>query len=133
MRSDRLMWLGWTLSGLFAAFLLFASVTPKLAMMPVAEQTLVGLGWPPGHALPIGVIELVGLLLYLYKRTSMLGAVLLMALLGGAMATHLRAGSPLPTHTLFSIYLGIMMWGGLWLRDPALRHIFPWRSETSQH
>jgi hypothetical protein len=64
------------------------------------------------------------------NRTSILGAALLMAILGGAIATQLRAGSPLPSHTLFSVYLGVTMWGGLWLRDPTLRRIFPWRSAT---
>lgn len=133
MRSDRSVWLGWALSGLFAAFLLLASVLPKLAMLPVAERTLVGLGWPPGYSFLIGAIELVGVLLYLHNRTSVLGAVLLMALLGGAMATHLRAGSPLPSHTFFSVYLGVAMWGGLWLHDPALRRLFPWRSAAGQN
>lgn len=50
-----------------------------------------------------------------------------MGLLGGAMATQIRVGNPLFSHVLFSIYLGLFMWGGLWLRDPALRAIFPWR------
>lgn len=130
MKTDRLVWFGWTLSGLFSAFLLFASALPKLAGMPIAEKTLVGLGWPTGYGLLIGGIEVLGVLLYIYNRTSILGAALLMALLGGAIATHLRAGSPLPSHTLFSVYLGVAMWGGLWLRDPALRRIFPWRATT---
>jgi hypothetical protein len=75
----------------------------------------------------IGTIELTCLVLYLIPRTSVLGAVLFMGLLGGAMATHIRAESPLFSHVLFSIYLGLFMWGGLWLRDPALRALFPWR------
>ena len=75
----------------------------------------------------IGVIELVCLALYLFPRTNVLGAVLFMGLLGGAMATQIRAGSPLFSHTLFSIYLGFFMWGGLWLRDPAVRGVFPFR------
>ena len=128
MKTDRQVWIGWTLSGLFAAFMLLASVTPKLAGMPVAEQTLTDLGWPRGYAMMIGLIELAGVFLYLYKRTSLLGAVLLMAVFGGALATHLRVGSPLASHTLFSVYLGVVMWGGLWLRDPALRPVFPWRA-----
>jgi hypothetical protein len=69
--------------------------------------------------------------LYLIPRTSVLGAVLTMALLGGAMATHIRVGSPLFSHTLFSIYLGLIMWGGLWLRDPALRALFPIRTASN--
>jgi hypothetical protein len=118
---------GWILTGLYALFMLGASVTPKLAGMPVVEETMAQLGWPAGYAIMIGVIELACVLLYLYPRTSVLGAVLTMGILGGAMATQIRAGNPLFSHILFSIYLGLFMWGGLWLRDPALRAIFPWR------
>lgn len=119
---------GWVLSGLFVLFMLGASVAPKLTGMPIAAETMRQLGWPDGYVLMIGVIELVLVLLYIFPRTSVLGAVLMMALLGGAMATQIRVGSPLFTHQLFSIYLGLFMWGGLWLRDPALRAIFPWRA-----
>ncbi len=78
-----------------------------------------------GYAFMIGIIELTCLVLYLIPRTSVLGAVLMMGLLGGAMATQIRAGSPLFSHILFSIYLGLFMWGGLWLRDPRVRALFP--------
>lgn len=126
--SERAMTMtGWVLTGLYALFMLGASVTPKLAGMAVAEETMAQLGWPAGYVIMIGVIELLCVLLYLYPRTSVFGAVLTMGLLGGAMATQIRAGSPLFSHILFSIYLGLFMWGGLWLRDPALRAIFPWR------
>lgn len=120
---------GWVLTGLFTAFMLFASVLPKLAGMEVADETMRQLGWPDGYVLTIGWIELACVLLYLYPRTSVLGAVLTMGLLGGAMATQIRAGSPLFSHVLFSAYLGLFMWGGLWLRDAALRAVFPWRRE----
>jgi hypothetical protein len=83
------------------------------------------LGWPAGFAFMIGLIELGCLILYLIPRTSVLGAVLMMGLLGGAMATQIRAGSPLFSHILFSLYLGLFMWGGLWLRNPQLRALFP--------
>jgi len=126
--SERTMTItGWVLTGLYALFMLGASVTPKLAGMPVADETMAQLGWPAGYVLMIGLIELACVLLYLYPRTRVFGAVLTMGLLGGAMATQIRAGSPLFSHILFSIYLGLFMWGGLWLRDPALRAIFPWR------
>ncbi|MFI0846696.1 DoxX family protein [Mesorhizobium sp. IMUNJ 23232] len=126
--SERSMTMtGWVLTGLYALFMLGASVTPKLAGMAVADETMAQLGWPAGYVMMIGVIELACVLLYLYPRTSVFGAVLTMGLLGGAMATQIRAGSPLFSHILFSIYLGLFMWGGLWLRDPALRAIFPWR------
>ena len=68
------------------------------------------------------------MLLYLWPRTSILGAVLAMGLLGGAMATQIRVQNPLFSHVLFSIYLGLFMWGGLWLRDPALRALFPFKA-----
>ena len=122
-----MIWTGRVLTGVFALFMLGASVAPKLLGMPVAEETLVQLGWPPGYAVFIGLVELTCVVLYLIPRTSLLGAVLMMALLGGAMATKMRVESPLFTHTLFSIYLGLFMWGGLWLRDPVLRSRFPAR------
>lgn len=118
---------GWILTGLFVVFMLGASIAPKLLGMAIAEDTLRQLGWPAGYALMIGVIELACVLLYLYPGTGVLGAVLTTGLLGGAMATQIRAGSPLFSHVLFSVYLGLFMWGGLWLRDPALRALFPLR------
>lgn len=118
---------GWTLSGLYIAFMLAASVSPKLLGLEVADETMRQLGWPAGYVLTIGLIELACVLLYIYPRTSVFGAVLTMGLLGGAMATQVRVGNPLLSHQLFSLYLGLFMWGGLWLRDPALRAISPWR------
>ncbi len=127
MKTSASVWLGRVMSGLFALFMLAASVTPKLMGMPVAEETMTQLGWPPGYAFAIGVLELTLVLLYLFPRTSVLGAILFMGLLGGAMATQIRAESPLFSHVLFSLYLGLFMWGGLWLRDEKLRALFPWR------
>lgn len=132
MNSKTMTRTGWVLTGLYALFMLGASVTPKLLQMPVAEETMAQLGWPAGYAMMIGVIELALVILYLIPRTSILGAILTMALLGGAMATHIRAGSPLFSHILFSLYLGLFMWGGLWLRHPRLRALFPFdRSATT--
>jgi hypothetical protein len=123
---------GWTLTGIYALFMLVASVAPKLLDMPVAHESMAQLGWPEGYLLTIGLIELGCVLLYLFPRTSILGAVLTMGLLGGAMATQIRVGNPLLSHVLFSVYLGLFMWGGLWLRDPALRALFPFR-QTGQN
>lgn len=119
--------IGWVLTGLFALFMLGASVAPKLAGAAIATDTMRQLGWPDGYVLMIGLIELACVVLYLFPKTNVLGAVLMMGLLGGAMATQIRIGNPLFSHILFSIYLGLFMWGGLWLRDPALRAVFPWR------
>jgi hypothetical protein len=120
--------IGWALSLLFVLFMLGASVLPKLAGMPVAADTMTALGWPDSPVLLIGILELVCTLLYLFPRTAYFGAVLMMAILGGAITTQIRAGSPLFSHTLFGVYLGLFMWGGLWLRDPAFRALFPVRS-----
>jgi hypothetical protein len=125
MDSRATLWAGRILTGLFAVFILGASVAPKLLHMPIAEEIMAQLGWPAGFAFMIGLIELGCLILYLIPRTSVLGAVLMMGLLGGAMATQIRAGSPLFSHILFSVYLGLFMWGGLWLRNPMLRAVFP--------
>ncbi len=127
MKASPMVWTGRVLTALFALFILGASVVPKLSGMPVAEETMAQLGWPSGYVLVIGLMELGFLILYLIPRTSLLGAVLFTGLLGGAMATQIRAGSPLFSHVLFSIYLGLFMWGGLWLRDADLRARFPFR------
>jgi len=122
-----MLWAGRVMSGLFVVFMLGASIAPKLLGMPVAEQTLTALGWPPGYAVLIGIVELTCVLLYVIPQTSFLGAVAMTALLGGAIATHVRAASPLFSHVLFGVYLGVFMWAGLWLRDPALRALLPYR------
>lgn len=128
--SERSMTItGWVLTGLYTLFMLGASVAPKLLGLEVADETMRALGWPDGYVLMIGLIELACVLLYLWPKTSVFGAVLTMGLLGGAMATQIRVGNPLFSHILFSIYLGLFMWAGLWLRDPALRRLFPWRRD----
>ncbi len=125
MNPPAMLWTGRVLTGLFALFMAGASIAPKLLGLPVVAETLAQLGWPAGHGLAIGILELVLLVLYLVPRTAVLGAVLTTALLGGAMATQIRAGNPLFSHVLFSVYLGLFMWGGLWLRHPRLRALFP--------
>lgn len=117
--------LGWGLSGLFGLFMLGASVTPKLTGMAAADESMVALGWQGAPLVLIGVLELLGTLLYLLPATGVLGAALMMAIFGGAIATNLHANAPLYSHTLFSVYLGLLMWGGLILRDPRIRAVFP--------
>ena len=117
---------GWVLSGLFTAFMLFDAGI-KLARLPIVEETGRQIGLPAGSGFPIGVGEAVLLALYLFPRTSVLGAVLFTGLFGGTAATHWLAGNPLPSHILFGVYLGVFAWGGLWLRDARLREVFPFR------
>ena len=127
MSAASMLWTARILSGVFVLFMLGASIAPKLNGAPVAETTLTDLGWRPGYAFRIGLIELACVLLYVIPRTSMLGAILMMAVLGGAISTQWRVGNPVFSHLLFGVYLGLLMWGGLWLRDPAVRALFPIR------
>jgi hypothetical protein len=91
-----------------------------LRLSPALEGTA-QLGYPEAVVLPIGVIQLACLVVYLVPRTAVLGAVLWTGYLGGAIAAHVRVGSPLLTHTLFPIYVAALLWGGLWLRDQRVR------------
>lgn len=127
MSETNMVRAGWVLSALFGLFMLGVSAAPKLLGMPVADETMVALGWEGSPILLIGILELVCTILFLIPATSLLGGILMMAILGGAMATQIRAGSPLFSHQLFSIYLGLFMWGGLWLRDARFRALFPLR------
>jgi hypothetical protein len=117
---------GWTLTGLFTAFMLF-DVSLKLLRLPIVEETGAQLGLPPGSGFGIGVMEAILLALYLVPRTSILGAVLFTGLFGGTAAVHFLAGSPLFSHVLFGVYLALFAWGGLWLREARLRALFPLR------
>jgi hypothetical protein len=104
--------------------LIFSSVI-KLLDMKMVQDTMSGLGWPIAFDRMIGVIELLCVVLYLAPRTSMIGAILMTGLLGGAVAAHVRVGSPLFSHVLFGVYLGLFAWGGLYLRDSRLRALIP--------
>jgi hypothetical protein len=125
-RSARL--LGRLLSGLVILFMLFDGAV-KLVPWPVVTESMEKIGYGSSETLArgLGVISLVCTILYAIPPTSFVGAILLTGYLGGAMASHLRIGSPLFTHVLFGFYLGLMVWGGLWLRDPDLRRLLPFR------
>ena len=117
---------GWIVTGLVGAFLAM-SASFKFFTPDIVRETLGGLGWPAHHDLMIGIIETVCVVLYLVPRTAILGAVLETALLGGAIATNVRVDNPLFSHELFGVYLGILVWLGLWLRDPRVRALLPLR------
>ena len=99
----------------------------KLVQIPIVTETMGQLGYPATESMArlLGVLTLVCTILYAIPRTSILGAILLTGYLGGAMATHLRVGSPLVSHLLFGFYLGLLVWGGLYLRDERVRAIIP--------
>lgn len=117
-------WAGRALSGLAVLFLLFDSTGRLLQVQPVLDGTI-RLGYPRDLVLTLGVILLACVLVYIIPRTSVLGAVLLTAYLGGAVATQVRVGAPLFTHVLFPTYVGALLWGGLLLRDARLQAFLP--------
>ena len=126
--SKLALWFGWGMTGLFALFMVFDTAI-KLINLKIVEDSMRELGYPPGLGVPIGVLEAILLIFYLIPRTSILGAVLFMGVFGGAIASHLRTGDPLFSHVLFGVYLGVLAWGGLWLRDARLRALCPLRQD----
>jgi hypothetical protein len=113
------LWTGRILSGIVIAFLFVDALGKLLKIRPVIEGT-VALGYPETVVFSLGVLLMLGVILYAIPRTSLLGAIYLTAFLGGALAAHFRIGSPLLTHILFSVYVAAFVWGGLALRDPRL-------------
>lgn len=126
-QSNRLTWAGRILSALPVLFMLGDGIG-KLVQPPEVVDGTAALGYSLGSILGIGVVQLVCTLLYVVPRTAVLGAVLLTGYLGGAVATHVRVAHPWATHVLFPTYLGVMLWGGLFLRDPRVRALLPLRA-----
>ena len=124
-KGGAMVWGGRVLSALVVAFMAM-DATMKLMVMPIVVETGKTLGWGPGTAFPLGIILLVSTLLYAIPQTSVLGAILLTGYLGGAEATHMRVGSPAFSYA-FGAGLGVMVWGGLFLRDPRVRALIPLR------
>ena len=123
-QSSGKLWAGRILTALPVLFLLFDVVIHFTKPAPVVTA-FEALGWSVSLSVPLAIIELACLVLYLIPRTSVLGAVLLTGYLGGAVATNLRVGAPLVTNVLFPVYVGVFLWGGLYLRDARLREVFP--------
>lgn len=120
------------MSVFFALFMVVGSAAPKLLGARVAVEPMASIGWSAQYVFLIGIIELTCTILFLVPRTALLGAVLLTGLLGGALASHWRVGSPLFSHTLFSIYLGAFMWCSLWLRDAIIRKVLPLKNNAME-
>ena len=125
--SKAALWGGRVMSGPPALFLLMDGAMKLVKPAPVVTAT-VELGYPESVIVPLGVVLLASTVLYLVPRTAVLGAILLTAYLGGAVATHLRVGNPVLTHTLFPVFFGALLWGGLSLRDTRLRALVPLRT-----
>jgi len=129
MASKKAVWTGRVLSGLAVLFLLFDAGV-KVLQHPMAVQGTAELGYPQTVVFSLGIVQLVCLAFYLVPRTAVLGAVLWTGYLGGAVATHVRIGHPLFSHVLFPVYVAVLLWVGLWLRDERLRTVLPVRPTT---
>jgi DoxX-like protein len=127
--SRPMRWTGRVMSGLAVAFLIFDSLGKLLEVQPVIDGTK-QLGYSPDLVFGLGVTLISCVVAYLVPWTSVLGAVLLTGYLGGAVATHVRVGSPLVTHVLFPTYIAALLWGGLMLRDARLRAILTWHDRS---
>ena len=112
------------MSGLVILCMLMDSIM-KFVKPPEVIQGSVDLGYAEHHIVIMGTLGLITTILYIIPQTAILGAVLLTGYFGGAVATHVRMDNPLFTHILFTVYLGILAWGGLWLRNENLRKLFP--------
>jgi hypothetical protein len=120
MEQKTLGRIGWVLS-IIPVGMLFMSAFMKLSGGPQVAEGFTHLGWPPSIALPLGIVEILATLLYLFPRTAVLGAILLTGYMGGAIAAHVRLGEPF----FVQLLLGVVAWGGLYLRDPRLRALLP--------
>lgn len=118
------LWTGRVLSGLATLFLTVDAIGKLAKVQPVIDGT-VELGYPESVIVPLGVVLLASVVLYAIPATAVLGAILLTGYLGGAVATHVRVGHPLLTHTLMPVWFALFVWGGLWLRDARLRALLP--------
>src|SRR5256714_1903380 len=121
--SRSTFWIGHAVSA-FPVLMLFVSGIMKFAKPGFVVEGMAQHGYPEGIILGLGVVELTCTVLYLIPQTSVLGAILLTGYLGGATATHVRVGDPFYTPVL----LGVLVWGGLYLRDKRLRALLPLRS-----
>jgi hypothetical protein len=120
------LWTGRIMSALPALFLFVDGVGKLVKPAPVVQGT-VQLGYPESVLVGLGIVLLSCTVFYVIPRTAILGAILLTGYLGGAIATHVRVGSPLFSHILFPVYVAVLLWGGLYLRDERLRALIPLR------
>ncbi|WP_159881034.1 DoxX family protein [Paenibacillus puerhi] len=121
------LWTARVLSWLVIAFMLFDGIF-KLFPPPEVVEGTASLGFAEHHLALIGILGLLSAVLYAIPRTAFFGALLLTAYFGGVVASQIRIDAPLFTHVLFAVYLAVIAWAGLWLRDAKVRELFPLRS-----
>jgi DoxX-like family len=124
--SRSMLWIGWIMSGIVVLFLLFDGITKLIMIDPVVDATI-RIGFPLDVIRPLGIVCLACAILYAIPRTAILGAILLTGFLGGAVASKVRLEDPLFSQVLFGVYVGVLAWAGLYLRDGRLRSLIPLR------
>jgi hypothetical protein len=122
--SNKRIWAGRIVSALPVLFLLFDG-TIHIMRIPAVVAGFAQAGFPISTAVPLGIIEIVCIILYVLPRTSVLGAILLTGYLGGAVATNVRQQLPMLGYVLAPVYVAVFLWGGLWLRDDRVRALVP--------
>jgi hypothetical protein len=122
--SNKRIWAGRIVSALPVLFLLFDG-TIHIMRIPAVVAGFAQAGFPISTAVPLGIIEIICIILYVIPRTSVLGAILLTGYLGGAVATNVRQQLPMLGYVLAPVYVAVFLWGGLWLRDDRIRSLIP--------
>jgi hypothetical protein len=125
--SKRTIWAGRIISGLATAFMLFDAVV-HISRGPAVVEGFTKAGFSPSILVPLSIIELICIVLYVIPRTAVLGVILLTGYLGGAVATNVRMGMPMFSWVLAPVYIAVLLWLGLWLRDDRIRSLIPFRS-----
>lgn len=123
--SKARLWTGITMRWFVILFMLFDAIIKFIKPEPVIQTTINELGYKDHHIPIHGFTALIPTLLFMIPRTRMLGAILLTAHLGGAITSHLRVDNPVLSHTLFPVYIAILMWGSIWLLDKRFNDVFP--------
>lgn len=129
--SKKRLWAAWLMSGIAILFMLFDSLFKFIQPGPVVE-TMLELGYSEHHIAIVGLLGLISVILYTIPRTAILGAILLTGFFGGAIATNFRMDYPLFSHVLFPVYIAILAWGGLWLRNRGLQELVPLNSTNTR-
>jgi hypothetical protein len=121
--SNKLVWAGRILSALPIPLLVMSAVM-KLSQSAEVVKGFSDFGYDPSILVPLGIVELLCVILYVIPQTAVLGAILLTGYLGGATATHVRVGDAF----IAPVIMGVIVWLGLYLRDSRLRALVPWRT-----
>lgn len=122
-------WTGWVITALPVVALVLSAAMKFQEVTPEASKGLEGIGWTAAQLPGLGILELVCIVLYAIPQTSVLGAILVTGYMGGAIATHVRVGEPFVVQAI----IGVLVWLGLFLRDPRLRALLPWRTTPQPH